>query len=399
LRWAAAMDQDGDQPSYELRLDTDGEVLETWSQQIFPGQGATSASVGTPLSPGVTYTFAVRARDGHGALSPWSAPETFTVATSGSVSVNGVPASSLRDALAAAMPGDLVILGAGTFPVTDTLHVGPGVTLRGAGAGRTTLDATGVAVGLGFSGTDPTTPAALDKVTVAGAATCVSVSGDATGVELTHLVVRDCTTAGIAVASGGGAAIVSATLAGNGTGVDSSGVATIRNSLVTGNGVGLKSGGAQALASRYNDLFANTTPYAGLAAGTGDLAASVTFVDLAGHNFLLPGPEASTDEGDPADDLGDEPTPNGARINLGAFGGTADAELSVPGAVTGAPGGPGPSPSNPTAIPPTGSTLGEIAGGAADGGCVLAGRSPGAISWMLVLAALALVRRRARPRS
>ena len=152
LRWAAAMDQDGDQSTYELRIDSDGEVLETWSQQIFPGQGATGAPVAAPLSPGVTYTFAVRARDGHGALSPWSAPETFTVATSGSVSVNGMPASSLRDALAAAMSGDLVLLGAGTFPVTDTLHVGAGVTLRGAGAGRTTLDATGVAVGVSFSG-------------------------------------------------------------------------------------------------------------------------------------------------------------------------------------------------------------------------------------------------------
>ena len=106
---------------------------------------------------------------------------------------------------------------------------------------------------------------------------------------------------------------MNATLAANGTGVDSAGVATIKNSLVSGNDVGLKSGGAQALASRYNDLFANTTPYAGLAAGTGDLASSVTFVDLTGHNFLLPGPQASTDQGDPGDDVADEPPPNGAR--------------------------------------------------------------------------------------
>ncbi len=396
LRWAAAMDQDGDQPSYELRIDADGEVLTTFAQQIFPGQGVTSVSVAAPLAPGVTYTFAVRARDGHGALSPWSAPGTFTVVTSGSVSVNGVPATSLRDALAAAMSGDIVLLGAGTFPVTDTLAVGPGVTLRGAGAGRTTLDAVGVGVGVSFSGTDPATPAALDKVTVAGAATCVSVGGDATGVALTHLVARDCATAGIAVAAGGGAAIANATLAMNGTGVDSSGTATIKNSLVTGNDVGLKGTGAQALVSRYDDLFANTTPYTGLGAGTGDLAASVAFVDLGGHNFLLPGPQASTDEGDPADAVADEPTPNGARINLGAFGGTSDAELSVPAAVTGAPGSASPTPGTPTAIPPAGSTPVEPIAGGSDGGCALGGRSSGTTSWMLILAALALVRRRSR---
>jgi hypothetical protein len=238
-------------------------------------------------------------------------------------------------------------------------------------------------------------------VTVTGAATCVSVGGDATDVQLTHLVARDCATAGIAVVAGGGATIVNATLATNGTGVDSAGVATIKNSLVSGNDVGLKSGGAQALASRYNDLFANTTPYAGLAAGTGDLASSVTFVDLTGHNFLLPGPQASTDQGDPGDDVADEPPPNGARVNLGAFGGTADAELSVPAAVTGGPGTPAPSPSDPTAIPPAGSTPGEIAGAGSDGGCALGGRSDGATSsiarsWILVLVGLVLLRRRSR---
>jgi hypothetical protein len=182
----------------------------------------------------------------------------------------------------------------------------------------------------------------------------------------------------------------------NGTGVDSSGTVTIKNSLVAGNGVGLKGEATGALASSYDDLFGNTTAYAGLAAGTGDLAGAVTFINLAGHNFLLPGPQVSTDQGDPADAVADEPTPNGARINLGAFGGTADAELSVPAAVTGAPGSPSPTPSTPTAIPPSGSTPGEPIAGGSDGGCALGGRSSAATSLMLVLAALALIRRRSR---
>ena len=234
LRWAPSMDPDGEQPTYELRIDSDGEVLQSFAQQIFPDQGATSVAVSAPFSPGVTYTVAVRARDPHGAFSSWSAPETFTVAQAGTVTVNGVPAANLRSALAGAQAGDLVLLGPGTYPLSDTLHVAGGVGVAGAGAGRTTIDATGLAVGVSFAATDPKSPAGLDRTTVTGAATCVAVSAGATGVQLTHLVVRDCATAGIVVASGGGAAIVNATVAENGAGVDSSGAATIKNSLLDG---------------------------------------------------------------------------------------------------------------------------------------------------------------------
>ncbi len=243
--------------------------------------------------------------------------------------------------------------------------------MRGAGAGRTTIDATGLAVGVSFGGTDPKSPTVLDRATVTGAATCVAVGSGATGVQLTHLVVRDCVTAGISVAAGGGAAIANATVATNGIGVDATGIATIKNSLVTGNDVGLDSEGTGDLASSYDDLFGNTTDYKGLVAGTGDLAAAVTFVSLSAHDLTLSGPQPSTDQGDPADAVGEEPTPNGTRINLGAFGGTADAELSTPAAVTGDPS-PTPTPSTPTALPP-----GEIPAhqiGEAAGGCALGGR-------------------------
>lgn len=395
LRWSASMDADGEQPTYELRIDSDGELLESYAQQIFPAQGATSVAVTAPLAPGVTYTFAVRARDPHGALSGWSDPETFTVATAGTVTVNGTPAANLRTALDGAMAGDVVALGAGTFPLSDTLHVAGGVVVRGAGAGRTVIDGTGLAVGIRFDGTDAHTHAALDKATVTGAATCVSVTGAASGVELTHLVVRDCATAGIDVAAGGSAAIANGTLVADGMGVDAAGSTTIKNSLLTGNEVALKSESPNAIASTYDDLFGNTTDYQGLAAGSGDLAAVVAFADAAGHNYLLPGPQASTDQGDPADDVGSEPTPNGGRINLGAFGGTADAELSTPAAV-GTAGGGSPSPMTSTAGPPAEQVSGG--GTAEEGGCALGGRSGG--GWPVTLLALALVvdlsRRRSR---
>ena len=127
LRWSPSMDVDGDQSSYELRLDSDGEVLMTYGQQLFSESGASSIAVTAPLTPGVTYTFAVRARDPNGAMSGWSAPETFTVATSGTVTVNGNPAANLQSAVAAALAGDVVELGAGTFHVSSTVRVAGGV--------------------------------------------------------------------------------------------------------------------------------------------------------------------------------------------------------------------------------------------------------------------------------
>lgn len=79
LGWSAAVDPDGETTSYELRIDADGEILESWLQETQVSSGMTSARLAPQIVPGPTYTFAVRARDPHGALSPWSASSTFTV--------------------------------------------------------------------------------------------------------------------------------------------------------------------------------------------------------------------------------------------------------------------------------------------------------------------------------
>ena len=399
LRWLPATDPDAEIPTYEVRIDSDGEVLQSYAQQLFPGQGVTSVAVAPPLAEGVVYTFAVRARDGHGAYSPWSAPETFTVTTPPPVTVNGNPVASLRAAVENAMAGDLVLLGAGTYPLSSPLHVPGGVTVTGAGAGRTILDGRGLAVGISFTATDPKAPTGLDKATVSGAATCISVGANATGIELTHLVAHDCATAGIAVAAGGTAAVINATLVGNGIGLDASGSASIKNSLVSGNHVGLAVESSGSLASSYDDLFGNQTDRQGVAAGTGDLSAAVSYANAAAHDYRLTGPGASTDEGDPADAVGDEPTPNGGRINLGAFGGTAEAERSTPAAVTPDPTG---SPV-PTSTPGITGAIGHP--GEETGGCAVAGRGPRGTSGssgstlVLALGALgALIRTRRRRR-
>jgi outer membrane protein assembly factor BamB len=396
LRWLPAVDPDAELPTYELRIDSDGEVLESFQQQLFLAQGTTSTQVVAQLTAGLTYTFAVRARDPQGALSPWSAAETFTVVSSPGVTVDGTPAASLLAAVAGAMPGSVITLGAGTYPLSQPLHLGAGVSLAGAGAGRTMLDATGLALGVSFDAVDASHAAGLDKMAVSGADTCVAVSAGVTGVHLTHLVLRDCKTAGVRVAATGGASIANATLVGNGAGVDSAGSATIKNSLLTGNGVALESETPGALASTYDDLFGNTADTLGLAAGTGDFSTPVAFKDLPGRDLQLAGPQPCTDRGDPGDDVGAEPAPNDARINLGAFGGTADAELSASSTAVGDPDPktPTPTPSPTSTLSPTGTPNDEA------GGCGVAGRpAPGDARLLAALAILWIARRRRRPAS
>jgi outer membrane protein assembly factor BamB len=357
LRWLASSDPDAETPSYEIRIDDDGELLESWKHQLSAEAGATSLTVTVPLSVGVTYTYAMRARDGRGALSGWSLPETFAVTVNPPVMVGGKAVASLRAATAAARPGDVMTLGPGTYALTQTLNVGEGVSIEGAGANFTIIDGARMGVGISFDRSSPDHSSRLEGVTVTGADTCVQVGDGATGVQVRRVIVRNCRVQGVAVRSRGGADIANATIVSNGVGVQAAGVARIKNSLLTGNATALAvdSGGNGTLTSSYNDLFGNSKDYVGLTAGLGDLAVAVAFADLKAHDLRLFTPQPSTDRGDPADDVGEEPAPNGGRINLGAFGGTAAAESSAePTAVAGADGGlPAPTPTWMPSTPTT----------------------------------------------
>ena len=233
------------------------------------------------------------------------------------------------------------MLGAGTYTLTQTLNVASGAAIQGAGAGRTIIDATRLGVGINFDRSTPERSSRLEGVTIAGAETCVQISDGATGVQIRQVVVRDCRVKGILVRAGGGADITNATLLGSATAVQSAGAVRIKNSLLTQNVVGLAVESPGTLASRYDDLFVNQKDYEGLTAGEGDLSQAVTFADLKTHDLRLTSAQPSTDMGDPADGVGDEPMPNGGRINLGAFGGTAEAELTDPSTAVGGPKAPG----------------------------------------------------------
>lgn len=137
--------------------------------------------------------------------------------------------------------------------------------------------------------------------------------------------------AGVSLAgrTGASAEAVNVTLARNGVGAYVAGTMSLHSSRVVQNAAGLARIGQGVLTSRYNDVFANATAnYQDLPAGTADLSVPVMFRSTA--DFHLAGLQQTTDMGDPNDGYALEPQPNGARVNLGAFGNTDGAELSEP---------------------------------------------------------------------
>jgi outer membrane protein assembly factor BamB len=317
--WTAAVDPDGGPLTYEVRLDDDGEVLHDADLRVVTAAGQLSLDVPASLVPGRSYLFAVRARDGQGAWSAWAQASFRTVETP-AVQVDGTPVSGLAAALAMARPGSTVRLGAGVYPLSDTLRLPAGVSLAGVAPHLTVLSGKGLAVAVQAGAGNR-----IEQLTVTGAEAGVEVSAGDDAL-LRNVVLRDNREVGLRVLAGAGARLVSATVARNGTGVRAAGKAEVRNAIVTGNGVGIDAAGA--LTSRYNDVFANrTADYRGMERAATDRADPVTFARA--EDLRLEGPQPTTDQGDPADDYAEEPEPNGGRINLGAFGNTPFAELSA----------------------------------------------------------------------
>jgi hypothetical protein len=125
-----------------------------------------------------------------------------------------------------------------------------------------------------------------------------------------------------------------------------------RNNIVVSNGLGITATrieGTPTLA--YNNVWGNGTNWFGAAApyetAAGNSSVDPLFVDPSAGDFHLRSQvgryDAATgawvrdtvaspciDAGDPGSSIGNEPEPNGGRINMGAYGGTAFASKSLP---------------------------------------------------------------------
>jgi outer membrane protein assembly factor BamB len=329
LSWAAASDAEGQTVKYQVRVvAADGDLCETWLKQLDAEPSATSVVLARgELKAGLTYRYAVRARDAFGAWSDWSTERSFTLAIPAKIDVGGQSFDTLAEAIAS-LPasGGVVNVGRGLVRLHATLVLPAGVSIVGAGPHDTVLDATGQVAGVQMKSGGGTGASSLKSVTVTGAEVGVQVV-DVQNAVLRNLVLRDNKKVGVQVEEGAAADAINLTIARNPTGASVSGKLAIRSSIVTGNDKGLERVGTGQVTSRYNDVVDNVTAgYAGFAAGTGDLAATVTFRSTA--DFHLAGLQPTTDMGDPADAFALEPLPNGARVNMGAFGNTTTAELS-----------------------------------------------------------------------
>ncbi len=102
--------------------------------------------------------------------------------------------------------------------------------------------------------------------------------------------------------------------------------AVVKNNLITNNSIGIDNNAAQGV-HRYNDVFNNEVNYAGAFnfSGVGDISLAPRYLNPAANDFRLQNTSPALDAGDPADAIGEEPAPNGSRIDLGAYGGTKNA--------------------------------------------------------------------------
>lgn len=187
-------------------------------------------------------------------------------------------------------------------------------TVRGMGTIMLTDDHASTIDGFIFDGMDIPTEAVIK-------ATGASI--------ITHNVIKE---AGSAFAAGvsvvGGAQVINNTIVYCSYGIEinsgGTGAPAIRNNILTHNSFAMVTNGFSELVRTYNNFYANSFNYTGSDSdpGTGDIALDPKYVDLNTGDFRITDSSPCVNAGDPADPVGDEPEPNGGRIDMGAYGGT-----------------------------------------------------------------------------
>jgi hypothetical protein len=325
-----------------VRLWVNGQLLvDNWTNH-----GATENSGQIALQAGQSYSIQIEFFEGGGNAIIQLSWATSTIAKqivpqarlSPSAPPPSLKAATLVDATAAfqalldaAGTGDTVTLDAGTFLVSGGLFVPAGVSLRGAGPGRTILHGNGAPAVLRLMGGAMDGSSIVEGLTLTGGSTGL-LTGSASAF-VSHLVVAQNSGPGIVGDAGGVLTADHVTVSDNdGDGLSLSGAAVLRNSIVSGNfGFGvLAPKGAIVV---YSDIVGNASG----PGVPGGMDAPITFVDPAAMDYRATPGSATIDQGDPADAFDAEPSPNGGRTNQGAYGNTADAEASPLPSKSGAP--------------------------------------------------------------
>jgi hypothetical protein len=366
LRWQAS--PSNDVQTYRLRVAPAGQAFTTFLDVgDVTAHSVGLAQDGIPLANGTQYAFRLTAVDFDGQESD---PIDASAVPAPAVRLNGV-ASDLVTAAAAAQSGDLIQLGAETFALAAPLALREGVFLAGHAPGFTVID--GAGLGTLIRLTDGGAPAGgISGVTLRNGGTGIDTAGADVVV---RNVVFTALLRGIDAQGNSTVSAINDTFSGvatagvvvNGAGVS----ATLRNNVFIRNpGFAVMNLGGT-IAGGHNDFFFNrgtadgtddTLAYPGFAT---DRAADVAFVNEPEEDFREAYGSSAVDAGDPADLYDLEPVPNGARVNLGAFGNTVYAAKSAP--LTSAP------PPGPDPPPPGGQVTDPPAPGGTTGGAPAAG--------------------------
>ncbi len=261
--------------------------------------------------------------------------------------------ATIQAAIDAAQPGDIVKVDAGTYAGPITLK--SGITLLGTGIDSTIIEggsrgiigwngaATDVTI-TGFTIRNNGTPyvegAGIDvtdssNVTIENCKFYNNSAVNGGGVKFYHssnVLVKNTIFASNTASNMGGALVLhntvitleNITMADNTGGYESNGGIsasgesniTVKNSIIYNNGKNLHIWGGSTLTATYSDIGEAVS-------GTGNINQNPLFAG--GSNYHLQASSPGIDAGDPSSSYSKEPSPNGSRINMGAYGNTSGA--------------------------------------------------------------------------
>lgn len=285
--------------------DDDGGVgTDTLTVTITPTSDLTPTPTSTPI-PGVIYVDC----DNSTGIEDGTAAHPF---------------DTIKEGIDAAHDGYSVLVSDGTY--CEYVTIKSGIVLQGASATTTKIIGT---VSMNGDGV-----AEINGFTVSGSATCgVHCSGSSSLIVRNNVIVANAHH-GVGCFDYATPTIENNTIVYNvfeGIGVEHSSSPTIVNNIIANNarhGIWSTTFGSPVI--EYNNIWHNETgDYGGCGPGLGCVSVNPAFIDPENGDYHLQTNSPCIDAGNPSSDYSIEPVPNGDRVNMGAYGNTQEAGLTL----------------------------------------------------------------------
>lgn len=322
LKWKKSVSLDVKEYQLSYRLDNETSL----DTNIAVSKNFESYTIGGLLN-GQRYVFTLKTIDLDGNSS---SSVTAKATPNPLISINGNAYSNVESAVSAAVSGSTVLLGPGTFKIVFPLTLKEGVSLIGFSPLHTVLDFSGLSTGITVTSVLGQPPAQIKNILLKGGGTGVALAS-------AKLDIQNSVFTGMVNPINASVAselnvINNTIVSNNGNGIEVSNSALmLRNNIImnnTGFGVmNIKS----TVNGGYNCFYQNSIDnWLSEVSQTGNFVSDVKFLDKDKLDYREAEGSKAVDSGDPKDDYSNEPTPNGNRINIGAFGNTWLATKSKP---------------------------------------------------------------------